>query len=167
MVKIQLIREAAFTSDLIAWFSHGGGWSHVDAVSCHGQLWGARNDTIHIDGHTYHSGFHIRPCDYALFVRRTIFEIPATKEQEDKFWRFLTDQIGKPYDWTAIWGFAFDRDWRQDDAWICSEAICAALEHSGILPQLYLKTNRVTPRDVALVASAIGGKVILDESHMA
>ncbi len=34
---------------------------------------------------------------------------------------WLKDQVGKPYDWTALLGLLSRRDWQQDDAWFCSE----------------------------------------------
>jgi hypothetical protein len=156
VIRLQFVREAALSSDLIAWFSHGGGFSHVDAVGPRGELWGARSDLVG----TIPSGVQIRPADYHTFVHRVIFTLQVSPDQRKAFWRFLYAQVGKPYDSKAIWAFAFDRDWRATDSWICSELQMAALEAAGIVPALYVPTVKITPRDVALVISAIGAKVL-------
>ncbi len=109
----------------------------------------------------------MRPPDYALFVRRMVMEMPSTPAQGHDFWAFLCSQSGKPYDYRALWAFAADRDWRAPDSWICSELVCAALEHAKISPQIYIPSAKITPRDVALISSVLGGTVICDESHLA
>lgn len=154
-IALQFVREAALSSDLIAWFSHGGGFSHVDAIGPRGELWGARSDWVG----DIPPGVQIRPPDYHDFVHKVIFEIACSPDQRKAFWKFLNNQMGKPYDRMAIWSFVRDRDWRAPDSWICSEIQMAALEYATILPQLYIPVSRITPRDVALVVSAIGGKV--------
>lgn len=79
--------------------------------------------------------------------------------QSRAFYRFLRAQVGKPYDHSAIWGFASGRDWREDDSWICSELQAAALEHAGIVPnQLYLAANKITPVALAFGLSFLGCK---------
>lgn len=49
----------------------------------------------------------------------------------DKFYSFLNDQIGKPYDWGAIAGIIAREDWDSDTKWYCSELIEAALKYAG------------------------------------
>lgn len=60
-------------------------------------------------------------------------------------------QEGKPYDWTAIYGIAFRRDWHKDDKWFCSELISGAMDyvHWPLLRdgRAY---DRITPRDLLL-----------------
>lgn len=73
-----------------------------------------------------------------------------TQKIEDRVWDFLEHQIGKPYDWTAIRGMAFHRDWHDDRSWFCSELVAAAFESAG-LPLLRTNhLNRVSPRDLLL-----------------
>lgn len=156
MIRLQFVREAALSSQMIAWFSHGAGFSHVDALLPNGQLIGARSDRA--GGRP--SGVHLRGPGYHPFVHQVIMAVPATKDQQVRFRAFLDQQIGKPYDRWAIWGFILDRDWREADSWICSELQAAALEYAGVLPRLYLEANRLTPRDVALAISAVGATVI-------
>lgn len=156
MIRLQFVCENALSSEAIAWFS-AGHFSHVDAVTSDhdlAALVGARSDFV--GGAP--SGVELRPYNYATFNRRVIFDIPAKPDQKRKFWSFLDDQIGKPYDHQAIWAFLFNRDWREQDSWICSELQAAALEYAGVLPPLYLAANKITPVALALALSAIGAK---------
>jgi uncharacterized protein YycO len=46
---------------------------------------------------------------------------------------FLHAQIGKPYDWRAILGWATsDREWADDSAWFCFELVAAAAQAGGL-----------------------------------
>ena len=45
--------------------------------------------------------------------------IPVDDKAAARHW--LTRQVGKGYDWTALVGFAFRRDWQLTDKWFCSE----------------------------------------------
>jgi uncharacterized protein YycO len=147
MIKLQFVCENALSSRAIAWFSQGH-FSHVDA--CWGKdLLGARSDGLP-------PGVEVRPAGYLAFSTRVVFEIPAKPRQKRQWAEFLKAQVGKPYDHTAIWAFVRGRDWRQADSWICSELQAAALEHAGILPKLYVATNKITPVFLAGLVSAIG-----------
>lgn len=77
-----------------------------------------------------------------------------------KWLEFLMSQLGKPYDYEAIWGFLLNRDWREPDSWICSELQARALEVAGIVPCLYLACNKITPVALALAVSAAGAKCV-------
>lgn len=107
-------------------------------------------------------GVHIRSLDYASFVKRTVFEIPSTLEQEQRFWGFITNQLGKPYDRWAILGFITGRNWRETDSWICSELQAAALEYAGIAGPFYLSTYKIDPSTLANTVSAIKGTTFKD-----
>ena len=46
--------------------------------------------------------------------------VPAEKVEEARAW--LDAQVGKPYDWSALFGIFFRHgDWQRPDAWFCSE----------------------------------------------
>lgn len=64
---------------------------------------------------------------------------------------WATLQQGKPYDWSAIYGMAFRRDWHKDDAWFCSELITSAFDnaHWPLIRDSGL-FDRVTPRDLLM-----------------
>ena len=151
-IQLQFVCESALSSAAIAWFSQGH-FSHVDAVLADGSLLGARSDSV--GGSP--PGVRIRPKDYAKFSTKVVMSVPATPDQAEKFYKFLTAQVGKPYDSKAIWAFVVNRNWRETDSWICSELQSAAGEAAGITPSLYLAANKITPVGCALAFSAVGG----------
>lgn len=185
VVRLQFVLGSDFGSRSIAWFTQGA-YSHVDAVvwpdgigslvtsngmtlqprggppraapSPTGWLLGARADKV---GGAW-AGVQLRPPGYAKWARRTVIDIPCTAVQSRDYWCFLAQQLGKPYDSMEIWGFVFGRGWREDDSWICSEVQARAAEKSGVLSELFVAGDRIAPVPLALVASAIGGKVIED-----
>lgn len=60
--------------------------------------------------------------------------------------RFLTEQIGKKYDFNAVARFISRRDEPADDKWFCSELVLAAM------PFLlrHIPPSHTTPRDITL-----------------
>ena len=58
---------------------------------------------------------------------------------------FLETQIGKPYDWTALFGLLFQRNWQEEDSWFCSELVEAALVAGG-RQRFRDSVSRVTPQ---------------------
>jgi len=61
---------------------------------------------------------------------------------------FLDEQIGRPYDWKAIFAFPFRGSWQDRRAWFCSELVYEALNVGGADIPDRLPSNRVTPRDL-------------------
>lgn len=99
-------------------------------------------------------GVKIRPANYEHFTCYERVILTVTDEQYDKFIAFLTVQIGKKYDYTALFGILFHRDWQETDSWFCSELQAAALVYAGIL-SFKLKGNRVTPELLRVLVSVI------------
>ncbi|MGH7099502.1 MAG: hypothetical protein ACREE4_17820 [Stellaceae bacterium] len=67
---------------------------------------------------------------------------------------FARFQIGKPFDWAAVFAFAFDRDWRCENAWFCSELVAAALEIGGFWARPWTfpcRANKIDPDDLLLL----------------
>lgn len=62
---------------------------------------------------------------------------------------FLEAQVGKPYDWTAIWTWYGSRDWQEPDAWFCFELAAAAAAFAG-RPLVSTGLARVTGRHLWL-----------------
>ncbi len=149
-VRLQFVTERTIGSALIRWFT-AGPISHVDAMLPSGRLFGARWDRAG----GCPQGVWPRPPDYHRFTRKVIATIAATPAQRTAWLDFLRQQKGKPYDWRAIVGFAFNRDWREDDSWDCSSLQARAIEVAGICPPLYLATNKITPAALALAISAM------------
>lgn len=47
--------------------------------------------------------------------------------------KFLLEQVGKPYDWAAIFGIVFrNGKWADLDSWFCSELVAAAIKAGGL-----------------------------------
>lgn len=58
-------------------------------------------------------------------------------------------QVGKPYDWIAIFGMCLRRDWHKDTRWFCSELVCGAFDHAGwSLVRDSNHLDRITPQDL-------------------
>lgn len=151
MIQLQFVQGGGLSSQAIAWFSSGH-FSHVDIVLPDSHLLGARSDAA--DGV---KGVAIRRPDYELWRRKVIFTIPCTNGQASAAYEFARAQVGKPYDHTAILGFVFDRSWMDSDAWYCSELATRFVQKSGVLGDLYLAANKITPVAAALVMSALPG----------
>lgn len=122
-----------------------GFWAdHVDAVLPDGRMLGA-----------HFKGVQILPADYdagpGQLARELRVDLKTTAEREERFFAFLMAQVGKPYDFKALVAFAFARDWRRQDSWICSELQAAALEACGIFPNpMPIEVNKVTLRDLCM-----------------
>ena len=95
MITLQFSTTKHFTSKIISGFTWS--WaSHVDFVLPDGKLLGAL---------ATHGGVMIHdPLEMSRFER---FTIDAPESVID----FAKTQIGKPYDWTGIFGLAFRREW--------------------------------------------------------
>jgi uncharacterized protein YycO len=139
-------------SKLIEWFSHSP-YSHVDTVMPNGTLLGARSDKIM----GVPPGVQIRPASYVLaehdLITRVV--IPCTDAQQKKYYQFVTSQIGKPYDKTAIFAFVVNRDWTEDDAWFCSELNSAGTMACGLFKHLSQPHNKIDPGDLFFLISSI------------
>lgn len=75
-------------------------------------------------------------------------EVPLADEQAAL--EFARAQIGKPYDWTAIFGFVLRRNWAEPDAWFCNELFEAAAVAGGS-KRFRDRLSRITPRDSWMV----------------
>lgn len=151
MLRIQFAYSGDIGSAIISYFGHGAGWSHVDAILQDGSLLGARDNSIN----KIPPGVQIRPPGYIKFARTRKLEFPFTPDASARFYDFLRQQVGKPYDTCAIFGFATGRNWRDADAWFCSELIAAALEACGFFPYpLASPINKIDPDDLYLAISA-------------
>lgn len=139
---------------LIEWFTQGL-VGHVDVVMPDGQLLGAQHEAG-LGGKP--SGVQIRPGNYgdtSGMRHRLRATFAVTDDQAAAFYAFLQEQVGKPYDVTAIEAFAAGRDWRNTDAWFCSELATAALEVAGVIRTLIAPANKVTPEGLMLTCSAL------------
>lgn len=125
-------------------------FSHVEFMLDDGTTLGA-----HANG-----GVRIRPIDYAIFSNEERYRVTVTDDQKATILAYAQAQLGKPYDFTDIFGILLHRDWRKDDGWICSELVAACFEKA--MPLLHAAVDaidRVTPRDVYLSPYLIGNRI--------
>lgn len=150
-IVLQFSRDEDFGSRLIRWFDHGD-FSHVDIVQDSGRLYGARSDVcVGVP-----AGVQSRPSTYAKFTATKRVTIPVTDTQCEVFWKFVLSQEGKPYDSIGIFGFIIGRNWREDDAWFCSELVCRGLEVAYFFPYpLADRSAKIAPDDLLLLLSEV------------
>lgn len=142
-ITLQFVAGDGIGAELIEWFS-AGDFSHVDIVMPDGSLLGAR-----LDG-----GVRIRSANYQTFHKRAVAVLDRGQSVSDAFIAAAVSQIGKPYDKTAIIGFAAGRDWREDDSWFCSELAAWALEQANTFPHaFYAPASKITPNGLLLAIS--------------
>lgn len=88
-------------------------------------------------------GIGVRVTTFEKFIEKypkhhvAVIFVPCTKYTR----QFMINQIGKPYDKKAIWGYLINRDWNDPNAWTCSELLAAA---SGVYR--LGATNRISPQ---------------------
>lgn len=120
-----------------AWLIRTATWSrisHVDFVLPDGRLLGARGS----------GGVAIRePGEYSHCER---FHVEAPAD----VLKLAASQIGKPYDWAGILGFATRQNWQSEDKWFCSELVAWAFQEAGFPLLRAERASRITPRDLLL-----------------
>ncbi len=89
-------------------------------------------------------------------VDGAVLEVHCPLPREDAARVFLAQQVGKPYDWRAVWGWAWaGRDWHDDFAWFCFELVAGAIEAGS--DYRFPNLNRVTGTDLQMAAADLGG----------
>lgn len=139
-IRIQIVTEkwnpisAAIRYETRSWASHA---EFVDTE--YGITLGARSA----------GGVQVRQCAKDRYSR--VEQFTATGIEQAHEW--AETQIGKPYDFAAITGIAFDRNWHDESKWFCSELVAVAFEKIGV-PLLSTRPSdlpwRITPRDLLL-----------------
>lgn len=78
-----------------------------------------------------------------------IDEIKLTDEEEAKARAFAEAQVGKPYDFTAVFAFALPwrENWNVKRKWFCSELVAAVINSTG---RLFARkdAHRITPNNI-------------------
>lgn len=65
---------------------------------------------------------------------------------------WLAEQLGKPYDWRALIGFAFRRAWQDGRAWFCSEHAAAFVnQFDSDGPWFNAAAGRITPNHFQVI----------------
>ena len=145
MITLRFVTADDIISAGIRAAEYGFWASHVECLTSDNTLLGA-----HVDG-----GVQARKRDYdtGKFTKEEFVNLPLNNTMTTKFLEFLNNQIGKPYDLSAITAFVVGRNWRETDSWFCSELQAAALENSGWFNTLATEVNHITPRDLRLIIS--------------
>jgi len=83
----------------------------------------------------------VEKCDFEIF--------------NDRGFKFLENQIGKPYDFFGALGLSFrpGRNWQEDDRWFCFELAAAALHKSG--RKIFKNTGHVTDAMILSIKTEI------------
>lgn len=124
----------------------GGMASHVGIVTTGGAV---------VDSTFLHRGVRMWRRDEWLRKRTLVADVEFALPNEAAAHLWLLDQVGKPYDWTALVGWLLWRDWSEDDSWYCSElAIAAALVGGKTLAD---RPRRIGPRLAHELAAAWAG----------
>ena len=154
LIRLQFSRQYDWSSGDIAWFTQGR-FSHVDALLPNGTLTGARSDRIQ----GIPPGVRNRPAGYAKWKYVSVMTMGVTRDQERAFYDFIASQVGKPYDGWDIWTIATggrDRDWRADDAWICSELVTVAIEIALVFKEARVSASKIAPNPLYFACSVCG-----------
>lgn len=116
-------------------------WSHCDMLFDDGTLIGSTG-AHGVEKITLDERFN---GPYDIYKYR-IDEIKLTPEEEAKAREFAEAQVGKPYDFTAVFAFALPwrENWSAKRKWFCSELIAAAINSTG---RVFARkdAHRVTP----------------------
>lgn len=151
-ILARFIRGTQWDSKLIEWQTRA--WcSHCEAVM---PQWNGTLGAM-LKGGVKQRLFSDR--EYKGVKRWENWHIPCTPDQKTAFYSFMQGQIGKPYDWRGIASFALgERDWRNADAWFCSEILIRAFEVAGLtkVPE-QIPTDRLSPRDAYLIVTMLPG----------
>ncbi len=142
-IVLQFSTSFAWQSGVIRFLCHSP-FSHCDIILPeplpHGCL-----------GASDPGGVMVRPHDYQKFMTRRRATIQTDKA--DKIIALVRNEVGKPFDPKAMKAVLSDepRDWRDPQAWFCSELIVAMMERAEFFRHLIVPKNRVTPADLLLL----------------
>ena len=115
-------------------------WSHV------GILLG--DQVIHADALR---GVVIDPLSSFLVSASRHEIVDFAVQDPDTAIKSALNELGKPYDYTAIFGFLVHRDWQEDDSWFCSEFVAYVLNKSGTLFFRPERRGRITPEHLWMI----------------
>lgn len=146
MILLRIVDGQGWDSAMVRFMTRS--WAtHAEYVDTEGQIaFGA-----------YLSGVARRPIRYAKFKAVRYYTFPNI---EMAYAQALT-QEGKPYDYSAIFGIALNRNWRSRDKWFCSELVAWSAEKFWSLLNPAAPVRCITPRDLTLSTE------IQEVSHLA
>ena len=122
-----MYKGTSFIDKVILFFSRGG-YSHASVLF---------NDDTTIEAkplkkvHRCNSVMDGLTCNTKI----DIFEVYTTKSQDRIIKDFLTEQLGKSYDYLGIFGFILyttEEKRKRRSKWFCSELVTAAFKKAGV-----------------------------------
>lgn len=147
-LTVGYVTSGEWTSRLIEWRSAGGP-SHATTLVAPGWVIDAR----------LKGGVQRRPVSYLDGAKVRWLRVPANEARVRATLEALDSQVGKPYDWRDIVGFAipaaFTRSWKDERAWICSE-LQAWAEEEGEIIKTSMSVSRIAPNDAMLLNEGAG-----------
>lgn len=127
-------RSRNLGSFLIRAFTWGSQWSHAG-------IWDVERDHV-IEASASH-GVVATPVSEFLEKASEAEIVAIDCPRPELALQYAREQIGKPYDWGAIFGIVFREPWYSDEKWFCFELVEAALMAGG--RQRFRKdSNRIT-----------------------
>jgi len=81
---------------------------------------------------------------------RKLYRYDLSDSDRSSLYRFLSLQLGKPYDWAAIGGIVLRRDREASGRWICSELVGAASAQTSCPLFHTTQWHEITPRDISI-----------------
>lgn len=132
-IVLQFSANNGVASRLIRWFTWSP-YSHVDFVLDNGKLLGAQTN----------GGVLVRAPDSYSKVLRVAVEAP------DAVLEYAQSQIGKPYDYSGIFGIILRSNWHRSKNWFCSELVAWSFQQAKHPLLRTENTSRITPRDLLL-----------------
>ena len=125
-------------SDRIIRFMTKSPFSHVDIVLDNGLL-GAR----------LNGGVKIRNFDYMKFSKVVKYKVDIPDDASKVAIQAAISQIGKPYDWRAVFSWLFFmREWDDPNKWFCSELIAWAIHQAHYSITNWSHSKMVSPQDL-------------------
>lgn len=124
-ILVSLHRGSAFASKLIQWQTRSA-YSHAGILLPDGRF---------VESREGHGVRVVRGLQMAHHEQVDLFEVQVTETQADEIDQFLTEQDGKPYDWTMVARFVSRRQANRESAgkWFCSELVFAAFQQAGVI----------------------------------
>lgn len=110
-MKLVLCKSNLIGSKLLRFYMWGS-WSHS---AIYDEEEGLVYDTTWSGGCKVQSAMEF----FSKYTDWELRDLDVKDKQEARIW--LRAQLGKKYDWSALFGIYFRRNWQEDDKWFCSE----------------------------------------------
>jgi uncharacterized protein YycO len=130
------------------WISRLIGWltrskhSHVALVSPDGK------NVLEATGLSKPGGVRLIPIEQ-FYAERQHIEVRTIEHPFPiNVWSHAWSQLGKPYDWSYLWGWLLHRDWQDREKWVCHELIVWAAAQSGQPLLEMADAHYLTPGDL-------------------